>query len=511
MPSLLIHSGLYSRVLPHCNRYGAYLSQDQVAELVRPHPDTVELIGAWLVHHGIRSSSISTTHGGAWLTVSDVLVHQANQLLGASYQLYRNTKTKDTIIRTVGYALPAVLHLHIKTVTPTTYFPSTRVRRQTPRRRSLEGAPAHAASGRLVTALSNRNGPIEPDFLRWLYGTFPYRPTADGRNRLAVVGFDGEFPSQEDLTAFMTRFSSNGQAATFTYVQVNGGVNVPNHDGLADSDVQYAAAMSYPTPLIFYSVGGQMMWRQEEGQPQEPIARDKYLEWFGHVFREGNIPQTISISEGDIELALPPEYAANVCLLFAILGAQGVSVLTASGSAGVGEGECETPDGDRRFEVEFPSTCTCGVLSPLPSTRASTHDSPNHHGFAGPYVTTVGGTRGVPEAAVDLSGGGFSEYFPRMWYQNWDDVVSKFIDKLEGQYEGLFKCVRCRDLTFAHFVICEALRTVATPTLHRKRTFTTTSSTMRSFPRKAHPALFLCVFPYSLFLPLCVVHSEAPC
>ena len=154
--SLLIRSRLYSRVLLHRFRYGAHLSQDQVAELVRPYPDTVELISAWLEYHGIRSSSISTTHGGGWLTVSEVLVSQANELLGVSYQIYRNGKTNDAIVRIIGYGLPAMLHGHVKTVAPTTYFPSMRVRWQTPCKRSHGAAPVP----------SSRFGPIEPDFLR---------------------------------------------------------------------------------------------------------------------------------------------------------------------------------------------------------------------------------------------------------------------------------------------------------------------------------------------------------
>ena len=58
---------------------------------------------------------------------------KANQLLGASYQLYQNSKTNDTVLRTVGYALPTVLHTRIRTVAPTTYFPYTRGVRHTPR------------------------------------------------------------------------------------------------------------------------------------------------------------------------------------------------------------------------------------------------------------------------------------------------------------------------------------------------------------------------------------------
>ena len=98
----LFFSHLYSRVPLLFFRYGAFLSKERAADLVKPYPDTLELISARLVHHGIRSSSISTTHGSAWLTVTEVLVSEANQLLGASYQFYRNSKTNETIVRTVS-------------------------------------------------------------------------------------------------------------------------------------------------------------------------------------------------------------------------------------------------------------------------------------------------------------------------------------------------------------------------------------------------------------------------
>ena len=102
-----------------------------------------------LVHYGIRPSSISTTHGGAWLTIADVLVSQANQLLGASRQLYRNTKTNETITRTFSYALSVVRRTQIQDVAPITYFVSVQVMQQAPRRRPFRPAPeqAEAASG----------------------------------------------------------------------------------------------------------------------------------------------------------------------------------------------------------------------------------------------------------------------------------------------------------------------------------------------------------------------------
>lgn len=58
----------------HCSvsRYRAHLSKEEVAKLVAPHPDTLELVHSWFAHHSVDSSSISTTHGGSWLTVTGV-------------------------------------------------------------------------------------------------------------------------------------------------------------------------------------------------------------------------------------------------------------------------------------------------------------------------------------------------------------------------------------------------------------------------------------------------------
>ncbi len=75
-----------------------------------------------------------------------------------------------------------------------------------------------------------------------------------------------------------------------------------------------------------------------------------------------------------------------------------------------------------------------------------TSHSQHHHTFVGPWVTSVGGTTGDnPEIAADLSGGGFSNYFPRPFYQ--DIAVPLFLQDVGDIYDGLFKFVHCHDLT----------------------------------------------------------------
>src|ERR1700761_2027308 len=83
-------------------------------------------------------------------------------------------------------------------------------------------------------------------------------------------------------------------------------------------------------------------------------------------------------------------------------------------------------------------------------------------GFAGPFVTTVGGTTGQdPEIGVSFSGGGFSSFFPRPPYQ--DVAVPKFLEQLGTKDEGLYKCVFCSCLHHLFFLILRvcAARTLA--------------------------------------------------
>ncbi|KAH9161770.1 subtilisin-like protein [Lactarius sanguifluus] len=384
---------LYEVSEPGHPRYRAYLTKEQVADLVAPRPETLELVNSWLEHHGISFSSISITHGGNTLMLKAVSVTQADTLLGASYQLYRHVKRGETIVRTVGYSLPVALHWHVLTVAPTTSFVSPHTQWQTPQNRSDRAVKS--TSGEPATMLSSRAkvNPLTPSFLRWLYDSEAYTPNTRGENVLGIVGFLGQYPSPADMGAFMRKFRSEADDTTFTVVEVNGGGYDPTHPHEeANLDMQYAEAMAYPTPHIFYSTGG------------GPSGTDDiWVAWLEYILNQQSIPQTISISYGMVEHLLSREYKINVCCQFAILGVRGVSVLVASGNEGIGDGTCVRDDGNVRFEPTFPGTC--------------------------PYVTVVGGTTDYePEVAVELSGGGFSDCFKRPPYQ--EEAVSTFLQDL---------------------------------------------------------------------------------
>ena len=361
------------RLPPIRCRYGAHLSREQVSQLVAPHQDTLDLVYSWLKFHSVPPSSISTSHSGNWLTLTGVPVSQANELLGASYQLYRHTGTNETILRTVGYALPAILHTHVKTVVPTTYFASKRTLKQTPRRRSVRAA-ADKAPRELLMGLSSRDDDdddddddgfeITPSDLRSLYRTSTYVPRGMDDNKLGVVGFHDEFPGPKDLTKFMEEFRTDGLDATYDVTMVNGGEydeKKPNME--PNVNIQYTQAIAFPTPHVFYSIGGEMMMEKDSGQPAQS---DPYMAWFNYLIKEPNIPKTICIPYGNLEKEIPLEYAEAVCDLFAELGTRGVSIIIASGDYGVGEGKClaKLEDGSEvvQFVPDFPASCMCSVL-----------------------------------------------------------------------------------------------------------------------------------------------------
>ncbi|KAH9060151.1 subtilisin-like protein [Lactarius vividus] len=395
---------LYSVSDPTSPKYGAYLSKEQVAQLVAPHPDTLGLINSWLGHHAVPSSSISTTHG-SWLKLTGIPVSQANELLGASYQVYRRIGTNDTtILRTVGYALPSVLHAHVKTVIPTTYFAST----GTPRRHTVRKT-ADMVTRERVASLSSRMFEVTPSVLRSLYQTAEYVPVATDRNVLAVTGYLDSYPSPADLTMFMDECREDAIGATFEVVQINGGGYDPSKpDSEANLNLQYTQAIAFPTPHIFYSTGGDISVDKDNNKP---ASDDPWLQWVNYVLDLEDVPQTISTSYGDYEPNLPLEYAETLCDLYARLGARGASVIFSSSNYGVGKGDCLAADGSGiHFIPGFPASC--------------------------PFVTGVGGTMDIPESAAPFSGGGFSTHFSRPPYQ--EAVVPPFLEQLGDKYNGFY-------------------------------------------------------------------------
>jgi tripeptidyl-peptidase-1 len=279
-------------------------------------------------------------------------------------------------------------------IQPTTFFGLKAMRSTVSDHRTFDESNLATEASQAVTGCSGST--ITPKCLSNLYSFAS--ATAYTNGLMGIAGFLSQWPIKSDLTTFMSKYATEGNAGqTFNCTLINGGTcpqsGTPGVE--ANLDVQYARAITESIPNIFYSTGGSPPWLGSGTNTNEP-----YLEFLNYLLSlsDAQLPNTMSISYGDDEDTVPLYYADEVCNLFAQLGARGVSVLVASGDSGVGT-TC-TSGNTKTFTTSFPASC--------------------------PWVTVVGGTTGnSPEAAWTGSGGGFSSVFGMPSYQN--ATVSKWL------------------------------------------------------------------------------------
>jgi hypothetical protein len=147
--------------------------------------------------------------------------------------------------------------------------------------------------------------------------------------------------------------------------------------------------------------------------------------------------------------------------------------------------ELQKRQGNVRFVPEFPSSCTCGHLA-LDKRKYKSLTRPPFSQVPGSLASAVLQDVPRPRGRASFSGGGFSEYFERPILPGHCGI--RFPQTFGDHYRGLYKCARCCDLTFSYFIICAAVRVVATPTSPRKRPNSQSSyRNMFIVARAAHP------------------------
>ncbi|KAF8806296.1 subtilisin-like protein [Phlegmacium glaucopus] len=431
---LELEKHLYEVSDPDHERYGQYLSKEHVDALVAPPQESLDLVDEWLATFGLSDDRIVRSTAKDWITLT-VPISLAEKMLDTTYHVWKHTDSNDYLVRTTSYSLPTNLHDHIEVVQPTTMF--GRFNPQNSILFRLESLSAdHQADTAaqvnlppivdLVSGLSvdgSCRNTITLSCLKQIYNAVGYIPSSNDRNSIGVTGYMNQFANLDDLQTFYSKQLPDAVNSSFKFISVNGGLNTQDLSragGEADLDVQFAFGLSHPIPATFYSTAGAPPFNPDNVNPTN--HNEPYIQWLEFMNSQQDPPLVISTSYGDDEQTVPMDYAVRGCAEFAKLGARGVSLIFASGDSGVGDGnpdpatqQCQTNDGRNvtAFIPTFPSGC--------------------------PYVTSVGGTTGIPEVAVSslASGGGFSNYFKRPKYQ--DAAVTKYLNALpKGLYQGLF-------------------------------------------------------------------------
>ncbi|KAI0775866.1 tripeptidyl peptidase A [Trametes elegans] len=417
---------------PFHERYGQHLSKAEVEALVAPHPENIHEVNEWLASHGIYEDGLSRSPAKDWVLVR-VPVSVAEEMLKTEYHVWTHDASGDAVVRTTQYSLPSYLDGHVETVQPTTFFSRMKSLKSSIRihdeeqEATLKAVAAAdtppinvpSASGGHVDASCNKT--ITITCLQQLYNAVGFTPSTAHGNQIGITGYLEQFANIADLQLFYKDQRPDALGTNFTTVLVNGGLNNQSSaeaGAEANLDTQFAYGLTFPTPGTFWSTGGRPPFKPDSLTTSN--TNEPYGDWLDFVLSQENLPQTISTSYADDEQTVPVDFAKRVCNEFAQLGARGVTLLFSSGDGGVGDGQedparqrCFTNDGRNitRFVPLFPPAC--------------------------PYVTSVGGTIHIPETAVDFSGGGFSDVFPRPAFQQ--RAVSQFLKTLApGTYEGLF-------------------------------------------------------------------------
>ncbi|KAG9247173.1 peptidase S8/S53 domain-containing protein [Calycina marina] len=375
---------------PDHELYGNHLSQSVIDAMVVPKNSSRDLVLQWLSSEGLEKSATVSPRGDS--IILDTTISEVEKLLNAEYTPFSNSKSGDSILRTMEYSLPDVLKGHVDSVQPTTFFGlqamRSNVKDWTPNI-DVENLGTDAVSA--VTGCTGSS--ITPTCLANLYNLTSYTTKTQTVGRMGIGGFLKQHPVMTDLTKFLTNYAYYAnQAMKYTCVLINAGT-CPTTDTSsniieANLDVQYAQAITQNIPNYYYSTGGSPPIVGSGSNTNEP-----YLEFLNYLLAldDASLPNTLSISYGDDEATVPLSYATSTCNLFAQLGARGVSILVSSGDSGVGT-TCNV-NGVTQFTTSFPAGC--------------------------PWVTTVGGTTGnSPEAAWTYGGSGFSEIFGRPSYQD---------------------------------------------------------------------------------------------
>jgi tripeptidyl-peptidase-1 len=360
---------------PASPEYGRHLSLEDVNALTAPDPAHLEAVASFIRRHGAEPRA--ATPNSDFVTAV-VPVEVAEVMLSTRYvRLVHNRSGAEVSRAPSGYSLPEDVAAAVDFVAPTVHVPGAR---------GVQTAmPAEASIG-LNT----------PKNLRTLYSIGNTEGNATG-NRQAVTAFLEQGFSTLGLKAFW-KVHCGGITCGKGTVKMVGDAASPGLSGGVESmlDIETITGVAGNVESEFWGFSG----RSPDNPQNEP-----FLKWLTTLSNtsDAEVPKIFSTSYGEDEGSWSKAAAERLNVEFQKAGARGISLLYASGDEGA---NCKQD----KFVPEGPGSS--------------------------PYVTAVGGTMptsGYPapgsEAAIGLSSGGFSNYWPMPDYQK--TAVQKYLT-MEG-------------------------------------------------------------------------------
>ncbi|PPQ70652.1 LOW QUALITY PROTEIN: hypothetical protein CVT26_010074, partial [Gymnopilus dilepis] len=472
---------------PESPKYSSHWTPAQVADSFAPSQESIDIVRSWLVSGGVAASRVQLSKAKGWLMLN-ATVEEAERLLKTQYNVYEH-ENGDHHIGCESYHLPTHVAPHVELVTPSVHFDRILKKRgssvRPPARKiGLPGVGIKPkTTGTIDTIwndLQNCSITITPICLRALYN-FVHQPISGARNSYGIVEYTPQAYSQSDLDLFNQRFSKDLVGKGPRIESIDGGIVQTvqsdfDYNGESNLDLQYGMNLlnmfGAQQNVTLYQVGDLIQggsfnnlldaldgtycsYRGGDDPSEDGIyPDDSYSSQDCGTIKPANV---ISTSYGYNEADLTPAYATRQCIEYGKLGLMGVTVLYSSGDNGVAGNQalCLNPDGAFRFLLYcnhhsiWPVSSLLTVLCLIQVSYSARELRSVYLILSGfpstcPYVTSVGATqinRGAkvtdPESACQraiASGGGFSNYFSRPWYQK--GSVESYLEKYKPSYSS---------------------------------------------------------------------------
>jgi len=357
---------------PQHAKYGQHLTRDEITKVLDVPQSRVDLVKEYFMSAGATSVEVNPNNDMLTVTMNAAKVESA---LETKLGMFTHSESDISIVRAQGsYHLPEEVHEHVALVGDLLQFPRIR-------NKALQNLKATGAgSWPNQCSASGCKGLVTPFELKERYHVSESSNAVAG-NSMAVAEFQGQYYKDTDVSKF-----NDGCSQTVAVAQVVG----PQSQSAgveAELDVEFMGAIAPEVPLTV-------------------VNNKQYslLDWTNQITSLDNSPLVHSVSYGNDEIQQSSdEYMYTCNTAFMKAGAQGISILFASGDQGVcGRSGCGFMK-HKRFHPDFPA--------------------------GSPYITSVGGTDFAQSAIGDetvwnAGGGGFSDTFAIPDFQK--DMVAAY-------------------------------------------------------------------------------------
>jgi len=379
----------YAISTPGNPRYGQHLTKAQTAEMLPLVPQAKEKILAMLSSFGVNEVEIFDD-----MIKAPMPVKIAEEMFATEIFEFKHEKGQKVMRVGSSYSLPAELGELVYNVADLIQIPA--ITKPVVVEMDDDDNTTDFPSG----CTKCKKTATTPAVLSAMYNfDLNYQPA--GETTYAINNFQGQSWDEKDVSAFGTACGLDDmEVATQVGKNSPSRCQIPilGQELCLESllDVQYSKSTAGGIPLTSISTS------------QYSLAN-----WAQALAAMTDVPPIQSVSYGNDEIQqTSSSYMDSVNVQFQKLGAQGVSILFASGDQGVVGRTGKTKDG--KYHPDFPA--------------------------ASPYITAVGGTDLAVKSVIGAEkawsdgGGGFSDEFAAPDYQK--DIVSAYLQKLDAAGES---------------------------------------------------------------------------